>query len=153
MHLIRHRAISLEKSVFTSRLRAAGRELNQRLGKPSKVINKLLLQRYDYQEAAQYALCNSYAPNEFPSVVANWDTTPRYQDEAVIFENASPQAFAQHVRNAISLLRHHEPEKRIVFLHSWNEWAEGNYVEPDERFGRGRLEALKDELARLCEDA
>lgn len=37
----------------------------------------------------------------------------------------------------------HKPkEERIVFLKSWNEWAEGNYMEPDLKFGRGYLEAL-----------
>jgi hypothetical protein len=37
-------------------------------------------------------------------------------------------------------------ERRIVFIKSWNEWAEGNHLEPDLRFGRGYLEALRDEL-------
>jgi len=40
------------------------------------------------------------------------------------------------------------PENQIVFLRSWNEWAEGNYMEPDLKFGRGYLEALKDALSK-----
>ena len=40
-------------------------------------------------------------------------------------------------------------EHRVVFLKSWNEWAEGNYMEPDLRFGRGYLEALQTALAGI----
>lgn len=36
----------------------------------------------------------------------------------------------------------------IVFLKAWNEWAEGNYVEPDLKFGHGYLEVIRDEILR-----
>ena len=34
-------------------------------------------------------------------------------------------------------------EHRILFLRSWNEWGEGNYVEPDLKYGHGFLDAIK----------
>jgi lipopolysaccharide biosynthesis protein len=37
-------------------------------------------------------------------------------------------------------------EHRLIFIKSWNEWAEGNYMEPDLQFGHGYLEVLRDEL-------
>ena len=33
-------------------------------------------------------------------------------------------------------------EKRFVFLKSWNEWGEGNYMEPDLKYGKGFIEEL-----------
>jgi hypothetical protein len=35
------------------------------------------------------------------------------------------------------------PEKRIVFIRAWNEWAEGNCLEPEQKHGTGYLEAVK----------
>ena len=32
------------------------------------------------------------------------------------------------------------------FLKSWNEWGEGNYVEPDQEFGHGWLDAIKEAM-------
>jgi hypothetical protein len=47
------------------------------------------------------------------------------------------------------LLTNKQPQQRIVFIKSWNEWAEGNYLEPDSRFGRKYLEVLKEEIERF----
>ena len=54
---------------------------------------------------------------------------------------ATPELFEAEVRAALDLLDGRRPEHRIIFVQSWNEWAEGNYLEPDREFGRGFLEA------------
>lgn len=49
-------------------------------------------------------------------------------------------------KDALEIIKNKQPEHKILFLRSWNEWGEGNYVEPDLRYGHGYLDALKEEL-------
>ena len=51
--------------------------------------------------------------------------------------------FAVHAQEAFELIKNKNPEHQIIILKSWNEWAEGNYMEPDLRYGKGYIEALK----------
>ena len=82
----------------------------------------------------------------FPCVIPNWDNTPRSGANGIVFHRSSPEAFRRHLRCAIDQMRDVPREHRIVFIKSWNEWAEGNHLEPDLRFGLGYLEALREEL-------
>ena len=83
----------------------------------------------------------------FPSVYPNWDNTPRLGRRGMVATGATPERFAAHVRRAIELARLNPPDEQFVVIKSWNEWAEGNYLEPDAEFGMARLEALAHELA------
>ena len=82
----------------------------------------------------------------YPMVIPNWDTTPRYAERAIVFHGACPDLFRQHVRHAVTYVQRLPPGRRIIFAKSWNEWAEGNYLEPDRQHGLGFLEALRDEV-------
>lgn len=82
----------------------------------------------------------------YPVLVPNWDYTPRRGMGSLIFHGSSPELFKKHVLQVLSLVKDKDPDDRIVFLKSWNEWGEGNYMEPDLRFGDGYLEALKHAL-------
>ena len=83
--------------------------------------------------------------NDIPVIVPNWDTTPRLGKKAVILHNSNPAFFRKHVKEALAKVSHKAFEHRIIFLKSWNEWAEGNYLEPDLKFGKAYLEVIRDE--------
>ena len=80
--------------------------------------------------------------NVFPSVIPNWDHTPRSGREGWIVTDSTPELFGKHLREAVEMVRGKAPEHRVILLKSWNEWAEGNYVEPDLKWGRGYLEVM-----------
>lgn len=86
--------------------------------------------------------------NVHPCVYPNWDNTPRSGQRGLVLRGSSPEAFRPHVRHAVQLLHDRPDEQRLLFIKSWNEWAEGNYLEPDLVHGHGYLRTL-DEETRL----
>jgi lipopolysaccharide biosynthesis protein len=83
----------------------------------------------------------------YPVVVPNWDNTPRSGRGGYVFSGSTPELFGQQAERAVSLIADRPRERRLVFVKSWNEWAEGNHLEPDTRWGRGYLEALREAVA------
>lgn len=77
-------------------------------------------------------------------ILPNWDNTPRAGNRGLVVKGSTPELFKQHARTAIESCQRGPEEERIVFLKSWNEWAEGNYMEPDRVWGRQYLESLRD---------
>lgn len=87
-------------------------------------------------------------PDCFPTVYPNWDHSARSGKRALILHKSTPALFARHLRDAIARVIKKPEGRRVIFIKSWNEWAEGNYLEPDTVNGHGYLEALRDELRR-----
>lgn len=80
----------------------------------------------------------------YPTIIPNWDHTPRTGRKGLVFHGSTPELFAKHLSQVGEVLAQKEQQaEQIVFLKSWNEWAEGNYMEPDLRYGYGYLEELK----------
>lgn len=102
---------------------------------------------YSYRKALSYALPDlGISDQRYPCVVPNWDNTPRSGLGGVAFEGSSPDLFAGHLRGAIGQVAHRLLDQRVVFVRSWNEWAEGNHLEPDQKFGHAYLEVVRREV-------
>jgi len=87
--------------------------------------------------------------NVFPCLFPNWDHSPRSGREGIILHNSTPALFRQHVSMVLEDIALKQNEERIVFIKSWNEWAEGNYMEPDLKYGKKYLEVLSEELSKI----
>jgi lipopolysaccharide biosynthesis protein len=100
---------------------------------------------YPYKEVIKY-FSKVYKSNRdaIPCIVPNWDHTPRSGKNGVVFHNSNPFLFANHVKETIKLIK--DDSDKIVFLKSWNEWGEGNYLEPDLKFGKSYIKALKENI-------
>jgi len=79
----------------------------------------------------------------FPSVMAGWDNTARRPYGATIFEGSTPEAYERWLTLAADSVSSVRDEENYLFIVAWNEWAEGNHLEPDQRYGRAFLDATK----------
>lgn len=82
----------------------------------------------------------------YPTLIPNWDYTPRRGAGGLIFHNSTPELFKKHVKQIFKLIENKKQENQIVFLKSWNEWGEGNYMEPDLKYGKGYINALREAI-------
>ena len=78
-----------------------------------------------------------------PCIFTAWDNTPRRGKDAIVFVDSTPELFAEGLNETIESVEGKPFEERLVFVNAWNEWAEGNYLEPDQKNGRAYLEAVR----------
>jgi hypothetical protein len=84
--------------------------------------------------------------NVFPSILPNWDHTPRTGIDGNVIITSSPEKFEKVCQYAFDAVKNKANERKFVFIKSWNEWAEGNHMEPDLKYGKKYLEVLKKNL-------
>nr|NQU92074.1 glycoside hydrolase family 99-like domain-containing protein [Bacteroidota bacterium] len=85
-----------------------------------------------------------------PSLLANWDNTPRTSQRGWVVQGSTPELFGQHCKQILEyVVNQQNNPHNIIFIKSWNEWAEGNYLEPDNRWGNGFLNAILESLREL----
>jgi hypothetical protein len=86
-----------------------------------------------------------------PCVCPGWDNSPRRKTGAFMFINSTPELYERWLGEIVKRQRARLPEngasgippESLVFINAWNEWAEGNHLEPDQKWGRAYLEATR----------
>lgn len=77
-----------------------------------------------------------------PCIAPDFDHSPRSAWRGVIYHGSSPEKFENLCREVKELVSKKKESEKIVFVKAWNEWGEGNYLEPDQKFGDAYLKAL-----------
>lgn len=103
--------------------------------------------RLKYADVVEQSLRRPKPPYlMFRCVLPSWDNTPRRKSNALIIEGNSPESYERWLSGAIERSPDLPSGDRIVFINAWNEWAEGNHLEPSQRWGRAFLEATQNAL-------
>ncbi|MFZ4263459.1 glycoside hydrolase family 99-like domain-containing protein [Sphingobacterium sp. HJSM2_6] len=99
---------------------------------------------YEYADAIQTFDEDSHGNLYYPTVIPNWDNSPRSGLNGFVLHNSTPAHFKKALLNAKKCVENYDDENKIIFIKSWNEWAEGNHLEPDLKFGHQYLQVVKD---------
>jgi lipopolysaccharide biosynthesis protein len=122
---------------------------------PARHLIKRLRQEYEvrrgwptiylHEEVLDELGCTSESlPHNYPCIIPNWDNTPRSGMNGLVLHKSTPDLFKTSVTKALDAVRGRPDEHRLIFIKAWNEWAEGNHLEPDLRFGDGYLRVIAD---------
>lgn len=107
--------------------------------------NGILPNLYQYEDALKVAF-GEYDKDVrcFPEVFPRFDHSPRSKGKELIYVNDTPELFKKYLLKAFEMVKEKPKDRQIVFIRAWNEWGEGNYLEPDLDSGLGYLEAVRD---------
>ncbi|MEZ4913362.1 MAG: glycoside hydrolase family 99-like domain-containing protein [Chitinophagales bacterium] len=104
---------------------------------------------YDYQE--MISAIQQLPPvdfKRFPGIFPSWDNTARRKVNALIFKDASPYIYEKWFKTIVANFTPYSEEENFIFINAWNEWAEGNHLEPCQKWGRAYLEATQNALLK-----
>lgn len=105
-------------------------------------LNRPYVIKYD-RYMADSLDCFQKNPSFIPCIDPDFDHTPRSAHRWIIFKGSTPQKWGEFCRRTAELVKREESDHPIVFIKSWNEWGEGNYLEPDMKYGRAYLDETK----------
>jgi GNAT superfamily N-acetyltransferase len=141
-------------AALTKELSSGPVRLVDDLGRPTELSTSFdrtgVFGVYDYRAVVEKMMAKPAASYpRFPCVTPRWDNSPRRGslERSVIFRGATPALYEEWLRFAAARSLALDLPEPIVFVNAWNEWAEGNHLEPDQRHRLGFLEATRRVLA------
>lgn len=113
------------------------------------VTQLFFMQKYEYKDVYPYFACDEADRQEYviPTLIPNFDHSPRSKMNGYILNNSTPGLFKKLCKRIFDNIK--DKDNKLVWLRSWNEWGEGNYMEPDLKNGKGFINALKEAISEL----
>ena len=120
--------------------------INRKLEKYYRHILKKeyhILRIQDANEITEALSFKSTDVDTYPQILPNWDNTPRSGKRGSIIINPTSENFEKQIHKSLDFMKAQDLQENFLFIKSWNEWAEGNILEPDMTNGYMYLETLK----------
>ncbi len=102
--------------------------------------NRFAMRTINYKYISEQMLKEKHEKNHFRTVFVSYDDSPRRNIRGVVTIGSSPRRFEKYLRASIQKSK--EEENEYLFINAWNEWGEGNYLEPDTKYKYSYLEMV-----------
>ena len=80
---------------------------------------------------------------QYPCIFPMWDNSARRKKGFFAFKNSTPEYFGIWLKYLIKNFIPYSNDENFIFINAWNEWAEGNHLEPDMKWGKRYLEEIR----------
>ncbi len=138
-------AIEFQPDFSILRPRLSGTALRRVANAMGVPVEAPRITRFDYSEVVDRMLAKAAVPYpRAPGVTPMWDNTARRDRGAVALVGSTPSEYGRWLRGVIA-----KADRGLIFVNAWNEWAEGSYLEPCERWGLEYLEEHRRVVAEL----
>lgn len=118
-----------------------------KIGKTNYKKKKKINQIIDFQDFVHWDINqNNKSDQKYFGVCPMWDNTPRRGREGTVFINSSPKLFGTWLNHKLNLSKLNN--KEFIFINAWNEWAEGNHLEPCHRYGNDFLKEISTKIEK-----
>lgn len=111
-----------------------------------KLQTKFAEQVLSYQAVWNKILEKEFSSTVYPGAFVDWDNTARKKNKYLVMRGSSPGVFKENLEKLYD--KSQSADAPYLFINAWNEWAEGTYLEPDEKHGYAYLEAIKDVVTK-----
>ena len=99
---------------------------------------------YDYKRMVdEKTYLRPFDHKLYRGIFPAWDNSPRRQFTPDIFWGSTPKLYETWLEDLVKeTLENDELDDKMIFVNAWNEWAEGTYLEPDEKYGYANINTL-----------
>lgn len=103
--------------------------------------------RISYNEVVKRMLKKKLPTTKhFQCIMPGWDNCARRKNNAFLIHNSTPEKYGYWLKEICEKAQVYSDDENFIFINAWNEWAEGNHLEPDIKWGRSYLEQTKNVL-------
>lgn len=115
----------------------------------AKFVKELTFHEYDAVWERIVEIRSDDSLVTYPGAFVDWDNAARYKRRATVFRGATPEKFSFWFETLVKSMPQRELPENFIFINAWNEWSEGAYLEPDDRFGFRYLESIKEACLKV----